>query len=109
VASVVSPGSPNKKLFSVAGAQAASAYSYAKFGAKLSNTSRAANLEKEGKIAVQILYPKKAFEFGVKFIAGYIKFIRYQVGKIQIVYNFNNNFFKDAFTDILVKIRTVHT
>jgi hypothetical protein len=106
VAYVVSPASPNKKHFFAAGANAAS--SYGKFGAKLSNTSRAANLAKEGKIAVQILYRNKAFEFGAKFISVYIKFIRYQAGKIQFVYNFKNEFFKDAFTDILVKMRTVH-
>jgi hypothetical protein len=55
VDSAIVSGSPNKKHFSAAGAKAESAYGHATFGAKMSYTSRAANLAKCAKIAVQIL------------------------------------------------------
>jgi hypothetical protein len=65
-ASVICPGSPTKKHLSPSGDKAASAFSCAKFGWKTADGSRSAHLKKEGKYAVQVLYPEKTFALGAK-------------------------------------------
>jgi hypothetical protein len=88
LASANSPGSSTKKQFSPAGTKAVSACCRAKFRSKPTTiSSRAANFEKEGKLAVQVLYPENAFGLGAQFVAVYIKVVQYRAEKIQNVFS----------------------
>jgi hypothetical protein len=53
------------------------------------------------------LYPEKVFELGAKNAVVYIKVVRYRGGKLQDIWNFNNDAFKDSFTALLVEMAKV--
>ena len=106
---MVSPGSPSKKQhFSPAGTRAANAYSSVQNnGATQSGISRATRVAKEGKWAVQVLYPEKMFELGANNVVVYIKVIHYCGQKIQVVYQFNNDTFADSFKDVAMEMMKI--
>jgi hypothetical protein len=87
VASVFKPGSPSKNQSPPAGANAASAFCRATFSGRMVNSSRAANLGKEGKFVVQVMYPEKEFDLGAQFVAVYIKFIQYWGGGFRMCFS----------------------